>query len=83
MLSIFWQELKAIRTKHRPRNHGNKMRYKPVVGRDTSSGPLVDTKVLAHMCVCVCVRGRKWAVNESDIICDYSISHVHMYTVTM
>lgn len=38
------EELRALRAKHRPHGHTDKTKYKPAMGRDTNSGPLVDTK---------------------------------------
>ena len=39
------QEIRSLRAKHRPRNHDDQIQYKPAVGRDTNTGPLVATKV--------------------------------------
>ena len=48
------QEVRSLKAKHRPRNHDDHIQYKPAVGRDTNTGPLVATKVVD---VCVCVGG--------------------------
>lgn len=37
------EELRSLRAKHRPRRH-DQVQYKPAVGRDTNSGPLVAAK---------------------------------------
>ena len=39
------QEIRSLRAKHRPRIHDDQIQYKPAVGRDTNTGPLVATKV--------------------------------------
>ena len=39
------QEIRSLRAKHRPRSHDDQIQYKPAVGRDTNTGPLVATKV--------------------------------------
>ena len=44
-LVIVWlQEMKSVKAKYRPPPHGDQVQYKPAVGRDTNSGPLVATK---------------------------------------
>ena len=45
--------LRSLKAKHRPRSHDDHIQYKPAVGRDTNTGPLVATTVC--VCVCVCV----------------------------
>ena len=48
---FFLQELRALKAKYRPHRNGEKDRYKPAMGRDTNSGPLVDAKVqIFHAC---------------------------------
>ena len=42
------QELRSLRAKLRPRRHSDQVKYKPAVGRDTNTGPLVTTKVHTH-----------------------------------
>ena len=41
----YLQEIRSLRAKHRPRSHDDQIQYKPAVGRDTNTGPLVATKV--------------------------------------
>ena len=36
--------MKSVKAKYRPPHHGDQVQYKPAVGRDTNSGPLVATK---------------------------------------
>lgn len=36
--------MKSVKAKYRPPPHGDQVQYKPAVGRDTNSGPLVATK---------------------------------------
>lgn len=36
--------MKSIKAKYRPPPSGDQVQYKPAVGRDTNSGPLVATK---------------------------------------
>ncbi|XP_064396977.1 uncharacterized protein LOC135343878 isoform X2 [Halichondria panicea] len=38
------EELRSLRAKLRPRRHSDQVKYKPAVGRDTNTGPLVTTK---------------------------------------
>lgn len=38
------EEMKSIKAKHSPYRRGEQVQYKPAVGRDTNSGPLVATK---------------------------------------
>ncbi|CAI7992835.1 Sorting nexin-7 [Geodia barretti] len=38
------EELKSVKAKYRPSRSGDQVQYKPAVGRDTNSGPLVATK---------------------------------------
>ena len=53
--SFSLQEVRSLRAKHRPHRLDEQIQYKPAVGRDTNSGPLVATKVCVCPCVCVCV----------------------------
>ena len=39
------QDLRTLRAKHHPTQVTEKIKYKPAMGRDTNSGPLVETKV--------------------------------------
>jgi hypothetical protein len=38
------EELKSVKAKYRPSRSADQVQYKPAVGRDTNSGPLVATK---------------------------------------
>jgi hypothetical protein len=38
------EEMRSVKAKYRPPHHGDQVQYKPAVGRDTNSGPLVATK---------------------------------------
>ena len=65
LLSLYFlphlQEIRSLRAKHRPRNHDDQIQYKPAVGRDTNTGPLVATKVGWRM------EGGGWRMEDGGV----------------